>query len=115
MTHLEKINSLQDELKKLISEEFNNLRSMELIPSDIELDDKYYDLLYELPILYVNGMSGSSYGYYIDKVIRIGNGLLFEGCSSEDKRDRQEFIASDFSINDAIELLNFINKNKCYA
>ena len=48
MKNLKTIQQLSEQLEQLLTEEFNNLQSMELIPDNLtDDDDKYYDWLYE--------------------------------------------------------------------
>lgn len=110
MKNLKTIQQLSEQLEQLVSEEFNNLQSMELIPDNLTSEnEEYFDWLYALPILQREGKYSTITGFYITKVIRKDDSLLFEGIGVNDCTDIEEFYPYDFTTDDKIQLLQCVS------
>lgn len=106
MKNLKTIQQLSEQLEQLLTEEFNNLQSMELIPDNLTSgSDEYFDWLYTLPVVYSEDNHGIREGFYITKIIRKDDNLEFEGTGINDYRETEFFYPFEFSTDDKIQLL----------
>lgn len=110
MKNLKTIQQLSEQLEQLVNEDFNNLQSMELIPDNLTSDnEEYFDWLYSLPVIYNEDKHGLRDGFYITKVIRKNDDLVFEGIGINDHRETTNFYPFEFSTEDKIILLQCVN------
>ena len=110
MKNLATIQQLSEQLEQLLTEEFNNLQSMELIPENLTSgSDEYLDWLSNLPVVYNEDCYGLREGFYITKIIRKDDSLVFEGTGINDYRETTDFYPLEFTTDDKIQLLLCVN------
>ena len=105
MQNLAKINELEFQLYELVKQEIDKLETISLIPNVIDVTDAdYWDWLYDLPIVNVEGQ-----GYYIINVVKSKYDILLNGLNVDDSRDIIELSIYDLSLSNKLHLLQSVN------
>jgi hypothetical protein len=107
MQNIQKITQLQNELSLLVAEEVKKLETMSLIPDNLTDEtntDEYWDWLYDLPIVNVEGQ-----GYYITEILKTKHDLILTGQNVDDSRDIIQMSFYELSLPNEIHLLHSVN------
>jgi len=107
MQNIQKITQLQNELSLLVAEEVKKLETMSLIPDNLTDEtntDEYWDWLYDLPIVNVEGQ-----GYYITEILKTKHDLVLTGQNVDDSRDIIQMSFYELSLPNEIHLLHSVN------
>jgi hypothetical protein len=108
MQNIQKIMQLQNELSLLVAEEVKNLETMSLIPDNLTDEtntDEYWDWLYDLPIVNVEGQ-----GYYIVGILKtLHDDLYLNVQNVDDSRDVIQISFYELSLSNKTHLLHSVN------
>ncbi len=108
MQNIQKITHLITQLNELVAEEIKGLETMSLIPDNLTNEtntDEYWDWLYDLPIVNVEGQ-----GYYIIGILKTEHDdLLLNVQNVDDNRDIIQISFYELSLSNKIHLLHSVN------